>query len=96
MFIHTVLFEIKPKEVPDYRKDCRVWAKQAGEYKGFLGYFTMRRLGFKNQFASVYKWKTKKDHDCFMKKFHDLLVAKSKAKVKVLGYYNLNSVDIIP
>lgn len=72
-----------------------MWAKQARERNSFLGYFTMKRLGFDNQFTSVYKWKTKKDHDRFMKKFHDLLVAKSKAKVKVLGYYNLKSLESI-
>jgi len=53
----------------------------------------MKRLGQKNQYASVYEWKTKADHDRFMKKFHDCLVSKSKARVKVLGYYNLKRVD---
>ena len=33
-----------------------------------------------------------KFHDAFMKKYHDWLVSKSKAKVKVLGYYTPNKV----
>jgi heme-degrading monooxygenase HmoA len=93
MFIHTVLFEIKPGEVPDYRKDSRMWAGFARKSGGFIAYFTMKRLGIKNQYASVYEWKTKQDHDRFMKKFHDWLEARSKAEVKVLGYYNLEAID---
>jgi hypothetical protein len=30
-----------------------------------------------------------------MRKYHDALVHKSKARVKVLGYYNLRAVDEI-
>ncbi|MFA4889155.1 MAG: hypothetical protein WC628_06235 [Candidatus Omnitrophota bacterium] len=95
MFIHTVLFEIKPKEVPAYRKDSLMWAAHAKKAKGFLGYFTMRRYGYQHQYASVYEWKAKADHDCFMKKYHDWLVNKSKAKVKVLGYYNFKAIDVV-
>ena len=93
MFIHAVLFEIKPKEVLLYRKDSKMWARHTKKARGFIAYFTMKRLGFANQYASVYEWKTKQDHDRFMKKFHDALVAKSKARVKVLGYYNLKAID---
>ena len=93
MFIHTVLFEIEPKEVKDYRNDSRMWASYAKKVKGFVAYFTMKRFGYKNQYASVYEWKTKKDHDQFMDEYHDWLVNKSKARVKVLGYYNLRGVD---
>ncbi len=93
MFIHAVLFEIEPKEVLDYRKDSKMWAGFARKSRGFIGYFTVKRVNAKNQYASVYKWKTKPDHDRFMQKFHDWLVAKSKAKVKVLGYYNLKALD---
>ena len=93
MFIHTVLFEIEPKEVADYRKDSKMWASFAKKAKGFAAYNTMKRFGYKNQYASVYEWKTKKDHDLFMGEFHDWLVNKSKARVKVLGYYNLRSID---
>ncbi len=93
MFIHSVLFEIEPKEVKDYRKDSLMWAGYAKKAEGFIEYRTVKRVDHKNQYASVYKWKSKKDHDRFMKKFHDWLVAKSKAKVKVLGYYNLKSID---
>lgn len=93
MFIHAVLFEIKPKEVGKYRKDSRMWAGYARKAKGFIAYFTMKRNGLKNQFASVYEWQRKADHDRFMKKYHDWLVGKSRAKVKVLGYYNLKAVD---
>ncbi len=95
MFTHAVLFEIQPKIVPVYRKDCRMWAAYAKKAKGFLGYLTLRRVNARNQYASVYKWKAKQDHDRFMGKFHDYLVSKSKAKVKVLGYYNLKAIDQI-
>jgi hypothetical protein len=93
MFIHTVLFEIKPAEVKKYRDDSKMWAAYAKKAKGFAAYHTMKRLNEKNQYASVYEWKKKQDHDRFMKKYHDWLVAKSKAEVKVLGYYNLTAVD---
>jgi len=93
MFIHTVLFEVKPGEVPDYRKDSKMWAHYARKAKGFIAYFTMKRLGFKHQYASVYEWQTEQDHGRFMEKLHDWLEAKSKAEVKVLGYYNLKTVD---
>ncbi|MCK9603603.1 MAG: hypothetical protein M0R66_04510 [Candidatus Omnitrophica bacterium] len=93
MFTHVVLFQIHPKEVKDYRKDSKMWAGYAKKAKGFIAYFTMKRLGFKDQYASVYEWKTKASHDRFMKKFHEGLVAKSKARVKVLGYYNLQTID---
>ena len=93
MFIHTVLFEVKPKEVRAYRRDSLMWARFAKRAKGFVAYFTMSRLGYKNQYVSVYQWKTNSAHERFMKKYHDWLVGKSKAKVKVLGYYNLKSID---
>jgi hypothetical protein len=93
MFIHSVLFKIQPKEVSKYRLDSLMWAFFAKKARGFIAYNTMKRLGYKNQYASVYEWKTKQDHDRFMKKFHDWLVTKSKARVKVLGYYNLKSID---
>jgi heme-degrading monooxygenase HmoA len=95
MFIHSVLFEIKPGQVSQYRKDSKMWARYARQARGFVAYFTMKRLGFKNQYASIYQWETKQDHDRFMKKFHDWLVSKSKAGVKVLGYYNLKGIDRI-
>lgn len=93
MFIHSVLFQIKPKEVAKYRKDSLIWARHARQAKGFLTYYTMKRYGFKDQYASVYQWDKKADHDRFMRKYHDWLVSKSSAKVKVLGYYNLKRVD---
>jgi heme-degrading monooxygenase HmoA len=93
MFIHSVLFEIEPKEVLAYRKDSKMWASFTRKAKGFIAYFTMKRIDHKNQFASVYEWKTRQDHQRFMKKYHDWLVNKSKAKVKVLGYYNLKAID---
>ncbi len=95
MFIHSVLFEIAPKEQAKYKKDCRMWAVYAGKAKGFIRYLTVRRLDHKNQFASVYEWKAKAYHQRFMKKNHDWLVSKSKAKVKVLGYYNLGKIQEI-
>ncbi|MFA5092723.1 MAG: hypothetical protein WC543_02105 [Candidatus Omnitrophota bacterium] len=95
MFIHTVLFEIKPKEVAKYRKDSLMWASYTKKAKGFKAYFTMQRYGYKNQYASVYQWDKKLNHDRFMRKYHDWLVGKSSAKVKVLGYYNLKVIDKI-
>lgn len=77
-----------------YRKDCKMWAGYAKKAKGFLGYFTMKRTGCRNQYASVYEWKATGDHRRFMKQYHDWLVGKSKARVKVLGYYNLKAVDV--
>lgn len=95
MFIHAVLFEMKPSQVSLYRKDSKMWAAYAKKEKDFIVYFTMERLGFKNQYLSVYEWKTKQGHDRFMKRLHDWLVTKSKAKVKVLGYYNLRAIDTV-
>ncbi len=95
MFIHAVLFEIIPKEVSRYRKDCKMWVDYARKANGFLGYFTMKRADYRNQYASVYEWQSAGCHKRFMKKYHDWLVGKSKAKVKVLGYYNLKAVDVI-
>ena len=93
MFIHAVLFKIDPKEVTKYRRDSKIWAGYARKAKGYIAYFTMQRLKYKHQYASVYEWMSRADHDRFMGKFHDWLVSKSKAKVKVLGYYNLNTID---
>ena len=93
MFMHAVHFKVQPKEAVPYRKDSLMWARYAGKYKGFLGYYTMRRHGHKNQFVSLYQWKAKKYCDCFMQELHGSLVSKSKAKVKVLGYYNLTAID---
>jgi len=93
MFIHLVLFRINPKEVRAYRKDSLMWASYTRQAKGFVCYFTMKRFGYKNQYASVYEWKNKSDHDRFMKEYHDWLVSKSRARVKVLGYYNFKAVD---
>ena len=94
MFTHAVLFEIKPKEVRDYRKDSIMWAKHAKKHsKGFVSYHTMERADVKNQYVSIYRWKTRNHHDIFMKEFHDNLLSKSKAKVKTLGYYNLKAMD---
>ncbi|MCX5706882.1 MAG: hypothetical protein NTW13_04405 [Candidatus Omnitrophica bacterium] len=93
MFIHVVLFEIYPKEVFKYRKDSLMWASYTKRALGFRAYFTMKRFGYKNQYASIYEWQNKSDHQRFMKKYHGWLVGKSRAKVKVLGYYNLKAID---
>ena len=95
MFIHSVLFEIAPKEQAKYRRDCRMWAAYAAKAKGFIRYLTVQRIDHRNQFVSVYEWKAKRFHAAFMQKHHDRLVSKSKAKVKVLGYYNLKTVQEI-
>ncbi len=93
MFIHAVLFEINTKEVLKYRKDSLMWARYAKKAVGFIDYSTVTRVDHKNQYVSVYRWRTKRDHERFMKKYHDWLVAKSSAKVRVLGYYNLKAID---
>ena len=72
-----------------------MWASYTKKAKGFIAYFTLRRLGYKNQYTSVYEWQNKPYHDRFMKKYHDWLVSKSRAKVKVLGYYNLKGMDCL-
>jgi hypothetical protein len=93
MFIHVVLFALKPKEVVKYRKDSLMWASCAKQSRGFVSYQTMKRYAFSNQYASVYQWGKKRDHDRFMREYHDLLVKQSAAKVRVLGYYNLKGID---
>jgi len=93
MFVHAVLFEIQPRELKKYRADSLMWARYAKKYKGFSGYFTVKRLGYPNQYASIYQWRSKRGHDKFMRELHEQLVAKSKARVKVLGYYNLAVID---
>ncbi|MBU1912960.1 MAG: hypothetical protein KKB22_05475 [Candidatus Omnitrophica bacterium] len=94
MFIHAVLFKIDSEEVKDYRKDSIMWARHAKKYsKGFVSYHTVKRAGVKNQYVSVYRWKTRNHRDIFMKEFHDFLVSESKAKVKTLGHYNLKAID---
>ncbi|MBU1125154.1 MAG: hypothetical protein KKC84_03935 [Candidatus Omnitrophica bacterium] len=95
MFVHAVHFQVLPKEVAKYRKDSLMWAAHAEKASGFVSYSTFKRQGFKNHYISCYIWKAMKEHDRFMKKHHDWLVAQSKAKVKVLGYYNLKSLDSI-
>lgn len=97
MFIHSVLFEIKPKEVAKYYKDNRMWAACARKAKGFIVFLAMKRAGYKNQYISVYKWKTFRDYDRFTKKFHDALAQKSKSKITLLDRYNFNGIqDIRP
>jgi len=88
VFIHLVLFRIQKKNVSIYRADCKIWEKQAGQEKGFLGYHTLMRTNEKNQYSSIYLWKTEKQHQRFMKKHHDRLVSLSRCPVDVLGYYN--------
>lgn len=91
MYIHTVLFQIKPKEISRYHRDNKMWAYYAKKTKGFVAYRTMKRTDYKDQYASVYEWEAKSCHDRFMKKYHDWLVSKSSARVKVLGYFNLKA-----
>jgi len=93
MFIHMVLFEIKEREVAKYRKDSLMWAEYAKRAKGFISYSTFKRYDYKNQYVSVYRWDKKSRNDAFMRKFHDYLVNKSKAKVKALGYYDIKAID---
>jgi len=95
MFIHVVLFVVKPKEVAKYRQDSLMWARHTKKACGFLFYRTMKRYGAKDQYASVYIWEKKIAHDNFMRQYHDRLVGKSRAKVKVLDYYNLKQLDCL-
>jgi len=95
MFVHLVLFEIRSSQVTAYRKDCRMWARYAKKANGFISCLTFKRHGYNNQYASVYVWNNKRCHDLFMGRLHDWLVGKSKAKVKVLGYFNLGSLYIL-
>lgn len=95
MFIHAVLFEISPKQQHLYHRDCRLWAAYARKAKNFISYCTVKRTDHKNQFASVYVWRNLQAHKRFMNKFHDWLVSESKAKVKVLGYYNFKAIGQI-
>ncbi len=95
MFIHVVLFVVKPKEVSKYRQDSLMWARHTKKAPGFIAYRTMKRYGKKDQYASVYQWAKKSDHDAFMRKYHDWLVSKSRAKVGVVDYYNLKEIDCL-
>ena len=93
MFIHAVLFEIKTKEVAKYRRDSLMWASFTKKAKGFISYHTMKRYAYPGQYVSAYQWQKKADHSRFMRKYHDWLVGRSAAKVKVMGYFNLKSID---
>ena len=88
MFIHCVLFRIQKKNVPVYKRDCRLWEKEASRHPGFVGYRTLVRTDKTGQYASWYQWKTELHHRRFMKKHHDRLVAESRCPGRVLGDYN--------
>lgn len=92
MFTHLVLFRISSKNIPTYKKDCKIWEKEAKRHTGFIGYHTLQRTNEKGQYASFYLWKSEKDHSRFMKNHHDRLVSLSKCPVEVLGYYNFKTV----
>lgn len=92
MFIHCVLFRIRKKNVPVYKRDCRLWGREAAAHAGFLGYHTLARTNERHQYASFYMWKSESHHRRFMKKHHDRLVSLSRCPVQVLGYYNFKTV----
>lgn len=92
MFIHKVLFRIAAKDVSTYKRDCRIWFREASQHPGFIGYRTLVRVDRKGEYASFYMWKSRSFHDRFMKKHHDRLVALSKCPVRVVGYFNYSSV----
>ena len=92
MFIHLVLFEIKKANVPTYVTDCKIWDREARRHRGFLGSKTLGRVNENGQYASFYMWRSQADHQRFMKKHHDRLVALSKCPVKVLGYFNFKTI----
>ena len=91
MFIHLVLFKIKPRHVRIYRADCRIWEKEARRHRGFIGYHTLARTNQKGEYASFYLWNSEKEHARFMEKHHDRLVSLSKCPVTVQGYYNFKT-----
>jgi hypothetical protein len=92
MFIHAVVFTIQKKNVPLYKADCRLWEREAKKYPGFLYYRTLKRVDFKDQYAASYVWRSRRDHDRFMKKNHDRLVSLSKCPVQVVGYFNFSPI----
>ena len=92
MFIHLVLFRIQKKNIPVYKKDCKIWEKEAKGHAGFLGYQTLLRTNQANQYASFYQWRSEKQHRRFMDKHHDRLVSLSRCPVRVLGYFNFKTV----
>src|SRR3989338_10852341 len=96
MFIHMVLFKIRKINVPIYIADCRMWEREARRQSGFLSYHTLFRSNKKGHYASLYFWKSKKDHSRFMKKHHDRLVSFSKCPVEVLGYFDFSPIGRIP
>ncbi len=92
MFVHIVLFKIKPSYVKTYRKDCAMWMRQAARYRGFIAYKTFLRTNEKDQYASCYMWDKQTDHEAFMKAQHERLVGLSKCPVDVVGYYNYKTI----
>ncbi len=91
MFVHLVLFKIKPQNVSTYVADCKIWEKEAKKHAGFLGYRTLFRTNQKDHYASCYQWRSEKYHSAFMKKHHDRLVSLSKCPVEVMGYFNFKT-----
>ena len=91
MFTHWVLFGIRKKDVPVYKVDCRIWAREARRHAGFLGCHTLMRTDHRGQYASCYLWKSERHHRHFMDKHHDRLVSLSKCPVKVIGYFNFKT-----
>jgi heme-degrading monooxygenase HmoA len=65
-----------------------LWAEAAAKAAGFVDYNTLRRVDHKDQYASSYAWRSRRDHERFMKKHHDRLVSLSKCPVEVIGYFN--------
>ena len=87
-----VLFTISARNVPVYKKDCRLWQKEAAKHSGFIGYKTLARTNKKGQYASFYMWDRESAHHRFMKKHHDRLVSLSQCPVEVVGYFNFKTV----
>jgi hypothetical protein len=95
MFIHTAHFTVQQNQVKKYRADSCMWARCAKKSKGFIAYYTFKSSDYRNRYISAYIWKTKKDNDRFMSKFHDYLVSKSNATVFVNRYCNMTAIDTI-
>lgn len=92
MYIHKVLFKIAAKHVPTYKRDCRLWHREASKHPGFMGYRTLVRVGRKGEYASLYIWKSRQHHVRFMKKHHDRLVSLSQCPVRVVDYFDYSSI----
>lgn len=86
-----VLFRICGRDLSVYKRDVRIWKREASRHPGYLDCRPLFRTNEKNQCATWFVWRSESFHKRFMKKHHDRLVSLSKCPVKVLGYYNFKT-----